>query len=76
MLFKFRTVDLPLYFFCNKELETLEHFCFHWNDYENNNIVKSQKLISAPFDIKDIFFGIVHAVNNNVLIKYILNLPF
>ena len=83
MLFKFRIFDSPLYYFCNKKLETLEHFCFHceivplfWNDREINNILKSQKLISAPFDIKDIFFGIVHAVNNNVLINYILYLPF
>ena len=74
MLFKFRIADSLL--FCNKELETLEHFCFlceimslFWNDYEVNTILKSQKLISASFDIKDIFFGIVHAVNNNVLIN-------
>ena len=82
MLFKFRIVDSPLCCFCNKELETLKHFCFHceivsfWNGHEVNNILKSQKLISAPFDNKDIFCGIVHAVNNNVLINFILYLPF
>ena len=33
--------------------------CLFWNDHG------SQKLISTPFDIKDIFFGMVSAVNNN-----------
>ena len=48
-----------------------------WIDHQVNNNLKSQKLISAPFDTKNIFFGIIpHAVNNNVLIKYILYLPF
>ena len=72
-LFKFRTVDSLLCYFCNEKLETLEYFFFQceivflfWNEP-----LKSQKLISAPFDIKDIFFGIVH-VNKNVPINYII----
>ena len=32
-----------------------------WNKV--NDILKSQKVISAPFDIKDIFFRTVHAIN-------------
>ena len=72
MLFKFRMVDSPLCYFCNEELETLEHFFFQCKIVslfrnEVNNILKSQKLISAPFDIKDFFFGIVHAVNNTII---------
>ena len=77
MLSKFRIVDSPLCYFCNEELETLEHFFFYcervrifWN--EVNNILQSQKLISIPFDVKDIFFGMVHTVNNKVLINYII----
>ena len=35
-----------------------------------NNILQSQNLISIPFDVKDIFFGMVHTVNNKVLINY------
>ena len=77
MLFKFRIVDSPLCYFRNEETETLEHFFFYcervrifWN--EVNNILQSQKLISIPFDVKDIFFGMVHKVNNKVLINYII----
>ena len=32
----------------------------------------NHKSLFPLFDIKDIFFGIVHAVNNNVLINYII----
>ena len=81
MLFKFRIADSPLRYFCNKELETLEHFFFQceivssfWN--EVNSILKLQKLISAPFNIKDIFFGIVNAISNSVLIVIILEGKF
>ena len=77
MLFNFRIVDSPLCYFCNEEIETLEHFFFYcervrifWN--EVNNILQSQKLFSIPFDVKDIFFGMVHTVNNKVLINYII----
>ena len=62
MHFKFGVFDSPLSCFCNEESETLEHFCLHCKivslflkDHKGNNIPKSQKLISAPFDIKDIF---------------------
>ena len=77
MLFKFRIVDSPLCYFCSEEIEALEHFFFYcervrtfWN--EVNNILQSQKLISIRFDVKDIFFGMVHMVNNMVLINYII----
>ena len=77
MLFKFRIVDSPLCYFCNEEIETLEHFFFYcervrifWN--EVNNILQPQKLFSIPFDVKDIFFGMAHTVNNKVLINYII----
>lgn len=51
MLFKFGLVDSPLRYFCNEELETLDHFLFHRekvNTYwtELNTILKSQDLQS------------------------------
>ena len=62
MLFKFGLAETPLCYFCNEELETLEHFLFHceklntfWN--ELNTILKSEDLVSTNFDIKDILFG-------------------
>ena len=66
-------------YFCNKELETLEHFLFYcnkvstfWN--ELNILLKSQKLISKDFHIKDILFGLLSADNNddNILVNYII----
>ena len=49
MLFKFGSSETPLCYFCNEELETLEHFLFHckkvntfWN--ELNTILKSWDL--------------------------------
>ena len=46
MLFKFGLSETPLCYFCDEELETLEHFLFHckkvntfWN--ELNTILKS-----------------------------------
>ena len=71
MLFKVRIADSPLCYFCSKELETFEHFFFQCEivssfGNEANSILKLQKLISAPFDIKDIFFVIVHAISNSV----------
>ena len=70
LLFKFGLADSPLFYFCNKELETLEHFLFYcnkvstfWN--ERNILLKSQKLISKVFHIKDILFGLLSADNND-----------
>ena len=77
MLFKFRIVDSPRAMLFLQQrvrdvrltlLFPLEIVSLFWNDHE----VKSQNLISAPLDIKDIFFAIVHAVSNNFLINYIL----
>lgn len=79
MLFKFGLADSPLCYFCNKELETLEHFFFYcsevstfWN--ELNILLKSQKLISKNFHIKDILFGLFSAdnVDDNILVNYII----
>ena len=63
MLFKFRIVDSPLCYFCGEEIETLEHFFFFcervrtfWK--ELNTILKSQKITSSSFDIKDVIFGL------------------
>ena len=79
LLFKFGLADSPLCYFCNKELETLEHFLFYcskvstfWN--ELNILLKSQKLISKDFHIKDILFGLLSADNNddNILVNYII----
>ena len=78
MLFKFGLAVSPLcyMYFCNKELETLEHFFFYcskvstfWN--ELNILLKSQKLISKNFHIQDIVFGLFSADNvddNNYII--------
>ncbi|XP_044170625.1 uncharacterized protein LOC122954675 [Acropora millepora] len=79
LFFKFGLADSPLCYFCNKELETLEHFLFYcskvstfWN--ELNILLKSQKLISKDFHIKDILFGLLSADNNddNILVNYII----
>ena len=78
MLFKFGLSKTPLCYFCNEELETLEHFLFHcekvntfWN--EINTILKSQDLVSTNFDIKDILF--VHFCSDDddsILANYII----
>ena len=78
MLFKFGLAVSPLCYFCNKELETLEHFFFYcskvstfWN--ELNILLKSQKLISKNFHIQDhILFGLFSAdnVDDNILVNY------
>ena len=79
MLFKFGLAVSPLCYFCNKELETLEHFFFYcskvstfWN--ELNILLKSKKLISKNFHIQDILFGLFSAdnVDDNILVNYII----
>ena len=79
LLFKFGLADSPLCYFCNKELETLEHFLFYcskvstfWN--ELNILLKSQKLISKDFHIKDILFRLLSADNNDDNILVIITL--
>ena len=76
MLFKFRIVDSPLCYFCGEEIETLEHFFFFcervrtfWK--ELNTILKSQKITSSSFDIKDVIFGLFHPENNSILVNHI-----
>ena len=79
MLFKFGLSESPLCYFCNEELETLEHFCFHcekvntfWN--ELNTILKSQDPVSTNFDIKDVLFGHIYFCSDNddsILVNYI-----
>jgi len=84
---KFRIVDSPLCYFCGEEIKTLEHFFFFcervrtlWK--ELNTILKSQKITSSSFDIKDVIFGLFHLENNSILVNYIysqeqiLHLPF
>jgi len=73
-----RIGDSPLCYFCGEEIETLEHFFFFcervrtfWK--ELNTILKSQKITSSSFDIKDIIFGLFHPENNR---EQILHLPF
>ena len=79
MLFQFGLAVYPLCYFCNKELETLEHFFFYcskvstfWN--ELNILLKQQKLISKNFHIQDILFGLFSADNDddNILVNYII----
>ena len=77
-LFKFGLAEAPLCYFCNEELETLEHFIFHcekvntfWN--ELNTILKSQDLVSTNFDIKDILFGhFCSDDDDSILVNYII----
>ena len=77
MLFKIRIVDSPLCYFCGKEIETLEHFFFfcEWVRFfwkELNTILKSQKITSGSFDIKNVIFGLFHPKNNSILVNYII----
>ena len=62
MLFKFKKVDSPLCYFCEKELETLEHLLFYcprvhalWD--EVTVMLSSQGITLKSTDIKDIVFG-------------------
>ena len=64
-------IEWSLCHFCNKELETSEHFFFYcskvstfWN--ELNILLKSQKLISKNVHIKDILFGLFSADNSRM----------
>ena len=57
--------------------ETLELFFFScervrtfWK--ELNTILKSQKITSSSFDIKDVIFGLFHPENNSILVNYII----
>jgi len=77
MLFKFTAVVSPLCYFCGEEIETLEHFFFFrervrtfWK--ELNTILKSQKITSSSFDVKDVIFGLFHPENNSILVNYII----
>ena len=78
MLFKFGLSETPLSYFCNEELETLEHCLFHckkvntfWN--ELNTILKFQDLVSTNFDIKDILFGHFCSDNDDsIFVNYII----
>ena len=65
MLFKFKKVDSPLCYFCEKELETLEHLLFYcprvhafWD--EVTVMLNSQGITLKSPDIKDIVFGFFH----------------
>ena len=70
--------ETPLCYFYNEELETLEHFLFYcekvntfWN--ELNTILKSQDLVSANFDIKNILFGhFCSDDDDSILANYII----
>ena len=39
---------------------------------ELNTILKSQKITSSSFDIKDVIFGLFHPENNSILVNYII----
>ena len=80
LLFKFGlAVSSPLCHFCNKELETLEHFFFYcskvstfWS--ELYSLLKSQKFISENFHIIYILSGLFSADNDDdsILVNYII----
>ena len=76
MLFKFKKVDSPLYDFCEKELETIEHIFFHcakvsmfWDDLKVLHISLN---ITIRLDIKNVLFGILDTDNMSILVNYIL----
>ena len=80
MLFKFKKVDSPLCYFCEKELETLEHLLFYcprvhafWD--EVTVMLNSQGITLKSPDIKDIVFGFFDAPNHDndgILLNYIV----
>ena len=77
MLFKFRKTDSPLCYFCETEPETLEHFFFYCSKVrafweEVNLLSNSQGMICRSFDIRDILFGVLDIVSNEILLNYIV----
>ena len=77
MLFKFRKTDSPLCYFCKDEPETLEHFfCYRskvrafWE--EVNLLLNSQGTVCRSLNIRDILFGVLDIVNNEILLNYIV----
>ena len=64
-------------FLGEETLETLELFFFFcervrtfWK--ELNTILKSQKITSSSFHIKDVIFGLFRPENNSILVNYII----
>ena len=76
MLFKFKKVVSPLFDFCEKELETIEHLFFHCTKvstfWDELKVVLNSLDIAIRFDIKNVLFGILDADNISILVNYIL----
>ena len=80
MLFKFKKVDSPLCYFCEKELETLEHLLFYcprvhasWD--EVTVMLNSKGITLKSPDIKDIVFGFFDTPNHDndeILLNYVV----
>lgn len=77
LLYKIGKAESPLCYFCQSELETLEHLLFKcprikefW--FEVYLLLSNQNIVSAPFDIKDIIFGVYESNSNVLLINQII----
>ena len=62
--------------FCQKELETIEHLFFHCTkvcmSWDELRIVVNSLKILIGFDINDVRFGILDTDNIIILVSYIL----
>ncbi len=72
MLFKFRKVDSPLCYFCEDEPESLELFFFTAFWKKVNLLLNSQGMLFRSFNIRDILFGVLDTVSNEMLLSYIV----
>ena len=71
-----KKVDSPLWDFCEKELETIEHLSFHCtkvcNFWDDLKVVLNSLNITVRLDIKAVLFGIVDTENTSLLVNYFL----
>jgi len=77
MLFKFRKIDSPSCYcdFCEDEPETLQHFFFYCSKVrafweEVNLLLNSQGMMCRSFNFRDILFGVLDTVSNEILLNY------
>ena len=66
-----------LCYFCEDEPETLEHFFFYCSKVrvfweEVNLSLNSQGMMYRSFNIRDILFGVLDIVSNEILLNYIV----
>ena len=77
IIFKMNKIESPLCYLCGKEPETVEHLLFYcprvqifWD--EVNTIIGNYIILTRPFHIKDVLFGMESPEHYNKLVNDII----